>query len=89
MIPFALMRAGGENRGLKMKTIEGREKGIINRIIDIRKSKRLTQWNVAQLTDIKPERYSRIERGQTHMWLSELEKVCKALNVTPDQVFRD
>ncbi len=59
---------------------------IGNRLYKIRKSKGLTQAEVAEKADFSDRTYADIERGSTNMRLETLLKICDALNITPNDI---
>ncbi len=59
---------------------------IGNKLYKIRKSKGLTQAEVAEKADFSDRTYADIERGSTNMRIETLLKICEALNVTPNDI---
>lgn len=59
---------------------------IGNRLLDIRKSKGLTQSEVAERSGLSDRAYSDIERGTANMRVETLLGICSALNVTPNDI---
>lgn len=59
---------------------------IGNNLYKIRKSKGLTQAEVAEKADFSDRTYADIERGSTNMRIETLLKICEALNITPNDV---
>ena len=58
------------------------------RLRELRVEKNLTQETVAELIDIKPENYSRIENGLSFPKPENIEKISKALNVEIAELFQ-
>ena len=59
---------------------------IGNKLLAFRKQKGLTQAEVAELAEISDRTYADIERGTTNMRMETLVSICKALNITPNQL---
>ena len=62
---------------------------IGNKLLTFRKEKGLTQAEVAELAEVSDRTYADIERGSTNMRMETLVSICKALNITPDQILID
>ena len=62
---------------------------IGNKLLNFRKQKGLTQAEVAELAEISDRTYADIERGSTNMRMETLVSICKALNITPNQILID
>lgn len=62
---------------------------IGNKLLAFRKQKGLTQAEVAELAEISDRTYADIERGSTNMRMETLVSICKALNITPNQILID
>lgn len=59
---------------------------IGNKLLAFRKQKGLTQAEVAELAEISDRTYADIERGSTNMRTETLVSICKALNITPNEI---
>lgn len=59
---------------------------IGNNLYKIRKNRGLTQAEVAEKADLSDRTYADIERGSVNMRIETLLKICKALNITPDEI---
>lgn len=59
---------------------------IGERLYAARKKKGLTQSEVAEKSELSDRSYADIERGNANMRVATLLKICRALNVTPDEV---
>jgi len=59
---------------------------IGNNLYKIRKSKGLTQAEVAEKADLSDRTYADIERGTVNMRIETLLKICNALNITPNEI---
>ncbi len=57
---------------------------IGNALREQREVRRLTQAQLAELAGITLRAYSNIERGSTNMGVQTLQKICGALEITPD-----
>ncbi len=62
---------------------------IGNKLLTFRKEKGLTQAEVAEMAEISDRTYADIERGSTNMRMETLVSICKALNITPNQILID
>ncbi|MGN0500527.1 MAG: helix-turn-helix domain-containing protein [Ruminococcus sp.] len=62
---------------------------IGNKLLTFRKQKGLTQAEIAELAEISDRTYADIERGSTNMRMETLVSICKALNITPNQILID
>lgn len=59
---------------------------IGNNLYKIRKTKGLTQAEVAEKAELSDRTYADIERGSVTMRVDSLLKICKALNITPNDI---
>ncbi len=59
---------------------------IGNALYRIRKNRGLTQTEVAEIADLSDRTYADIERGGVNMRLETLLKICRALNITPNDI---
>ncbi len=59
------------------------------RIKKIRKSKKITQDKLSELSYISPQHLSQIESAKTKLSLQTLVNICNALNVTTDEILCD
>jgi len=66
---------------MKLKKLLG------ERIKRLRKSRNLTQEQLAEMIDIAPRNLSRIEVGESFLTAETLEKLLFALNVTAEELF--
>lgn len=57
------------------------------RIQEIRKSKKLTQEQVAEIIEMEPASLSNIENGKYYPTAENLEKILKALEIKPRELF--
>lgn len=62
---------------------------IGNKLFEIRTGKNLTQAQVAELAEISDRTYADIERGNANMRAGTLISICKALNITPDDILTE
>ncbi len=62
---------------------------IGNKLYEIRKKRGLTQAQVAEEADISDRSYADIERGAVNMRIETMLRICKALNISPDEIFID
>lgn len=59
------------------------------RIKKIRKSKKMTQDKLSELSGISPQHLSQIESAKTKLSLPTLVNICNALDVTADKLLCD
>ena len=59
---------------------------IGNRLLAVRKRRGLTQMEVAELAGVADRTYADIERGTANMRIDTLQRICKALRITPDEI---
>jgi len=59
------------------------------RIKEIRKSKNLSQNELASLCEFEKASMSRIESGQSNLTLRSLTRICKALEVPINEMFKN
>lgn len=59
---------------------------IGDKLYKIRKNKGLTQAEVAEKAELSDRTYADIERGGVNMRIGTLLRICRALNVTPNDV---
>ncbi len=69
--------------------IELNYKLIGQRLRAIRKSRGLTQEELAERADISPQHCSGAENGSAKISLPALIRVCNALDATPDEILMD
>ena len=62
---------------------------IGNKLLLIRKSKGMTQSEVAEASGLSDRTYADIERGVVNMRIETILKICKALNITPDEILTE
>lgn len=59
---------------------------IGNRLLSVRKKLGLTQYEVAEAAGLSGRTYADIERGTVNMRLETILKICRVLQVTPDDL---
>lgn len=59
------------------------------RIKKIRKSRKMTQEKLSELSSISPQHLSQIESAKTKLSLPTLINICNALDVTADKILCD
>ena len=59
---------------------------IGNNLYKVRKTKGLTQAEVAEKAELSDRTYADIERGSVTMRVDSLLKICGALNITPNDI---
>ncbi len=64
-------------------------KVIGNKLYEIRTKKLLSRTEVAEKAELSDRTYADIERGNTTMRLDTLLKICRALNITPNEFLVD
>jgi len=63
------------------------KKKLGRRIKEIRLNKNIPQEYIAEILEINPSNYSRIETGCSYPRSENLEKICKVLEVSPKELF--
>ena len=64
-------------------------KSIGNKLFEYRKGQGLTQEQAAEKASVSARTYANIERGNVNMRVSTLLRICKALGITPDDLFTE
>ena len=59
---------------------------IGNRLLAMRKKRRLTQAEVAELAGLSDRTYADIERGTVNMRLETLLHICRVYGAAPDEI---
>lgn len=59
---------------------------IGNRLLAVRRRLGLTQAEVAELAELSGRTYADIERGTVNMRIETFMRICRALQVTPDEI---
>ena len=59
---------------------------IGNKLYAIRNKKLMSRAEVAEKAELSDRTYADIERGDVNMRLETLLKICKALNITPNDI---
>lgn len=62
-------------------------KVVGNNIKEARKIKGLTQSQVAQIFHMTQQQYSRFENGVFELNYEQIVKICKLLEITPNDIF--
>ena len=62
---------------------------IGNKLYEIRKRKGLSRAEVAEKAGLSDRTYADIERGSVNMRIETVLKICKALNITPDEILTE
>lgn len=62
---------------------------IGNKLLSARKHLGLTQAEVAEIAGLSDRTYADIERGTVNMRLETILRICKALQITPDQALTE
>ena len=64
--------------------------GVIgSRLLAVRKRHGLTQVQVAEMANVADRTYADIERGVANMRIDTLQRICKALSITPDEILTE
>lgn len=66
---------------------------IMNKIIGnnlkiLRKSKNMSQEEVADRLNISQSAYARMERGESSSWASHFNKICQVFEITPEELVK-
>ena len=62
---------------------------IGNKLLNLRKKAGLTQAEVAELSGLSDRTYADIERGSVNMRIETILRICKALQITPDDILTE
>ncbi len=62
---------------------------IGGKLYEVRKRAGLSQADVAELAEISDRAYADIERGGSNMRADTLIRICRALKITPDEIFTE
>lgn len=62
---------------------------IGERLLSVRRKKGMTQGEVAEKAGLSDRAYADIERGTANMRVETALKICKALNITPNDILID
>ena len=62
---------------------------IGNKLYNIRKKEGFTQSEVAERAGLSDRTYADIERGSVNMRIETILKICKALNISPNDVLTE
>lgn len=60
---------------------------IGNRLHTLRKRAGMTQAEIAEAAGISDRTYADIERGNVNMRVETILRICKVLDITPDEIF--
>jgi XRE family transcriptional regulator, regulator of sulfur utilization len=63
-------------------------KKLGNNIRELREERKLTQGDICRATGMDRAYVSRVESGMTNPTISNLEKIAKALDVSPDLLLK-
>lgn len=61
---------------------------IGNKLKELRRSKNLSQEQVADFLHISLSAYSRMERGESTSWANHFNKICEIFEITPEDLVR-
>lgn len=59
---------------------------IGGKLLNVRKKAGLTQAEVAELAGLADRTYADIERGSANMRVETLQRICRTLHITPDEI---
>ncbi|OXA80301.1 Helix-turn-helix domain-containing protein [Flavobacterium aquidurense] len=54
----------------------------------LRKSKNMTQEEVADFLHLSQSAYARMESGETHSWANHISQICQLFEINPDELLR-
>ncbi|MBF7091216.1 helix-turn-helix transcriptional regulator [Flavobacterium sp. ALJ2] len=57
-----------------------------NKLKELRKSKNMSQEQVADYLHLSQSAYARIERGESSSWASHANKICEFFEITPEEL---
>jgi transcriptional regulator with XRE-family HTH domain len=61
---------------------------IGNRLKKLRRSKGMSQEQVADYLHLSRSAYARIESGESHSWASYLTEICQVFEITPEELVK-
>ena len=64
-------------------------KAIGNKLLIFRKKTGMTQSEVAEAAGLSDRTYADIERGSVNMRIETILRICKALQITPDDILTE
>lgn len=64
-------------------------RAIGNKLLSYRKKAGMTQIEVADAAGLADRTYAEIERGSANMRIETLLRICKVLQITPDDILTD
>ena len=59
-----------------------------NKIKALRKSKKISQEEMAEYLLISQSAYARMEGGESHTWAIHISKICKVFEIAPEELLR-
>jgi transcriptional regulator with XRE-family HTH domain len=59
-----------------------------NKLKQLRKSKSMSQEQVADYLHLSQSAYARMESGESHSWASHIDKICEVFDITPEELVR-
>ncbi|PHS68092.1 MAG: transcriptional regulator [Flavobacterium sp.] len=59
-----------------------------NKIKELRKSKRLSQEEVADFLNVSQSTYARIEKGESNSWVNNIAPICELFDIKPDELLK-
>ncbi|WPO78674.1 helix-turn-helix transcriptional regulator [Flavobacterium sp. KACC 22761] len=54
----------------------------------LRKSKNMSQEEVADFLNLSQSAYARMESGETHSWASHISKICQLFEINPNELLQ-
>lgn len=62
---------------------------IGNKLKQLRKSKSMSQEQVADYLHLSQSAYARMESGESHSWASHIDKICEVFEITPEELVKN
>jgi len=59
-----------------------------NKLKTLRKSKNMSQEEVADYLHISQSAYARMESGESHSWANHILKICKIFGIAPEELLK-
>jgi len=59
-----------------------------NKIKALRKSRKISQEEMAEYLRISQSAYARMEGGESHTWAIHILKICKVFEIVPEELLR-
>lgn len=62
---------------------------IGNKLKQLRKSRGMSQEQVADYLHLSQSAYARMESGESHSWASHINKICEVFEISPEELVKN